>query len=191
MSWSLVETEALARKAARGGGYSWGQAEDAGAAVRWLEVRGLPGAAALLALLEMPGDTGSCPIAHGTNLCDRGEPPVPVTIADMRSPVLLVPFLAWVTKPDDLYLAVSLGAARIVLGPDGVWLDDVHGLPERAEVRISVTTRPAAPPIAVRDRCTCGADVMQALDWFAARTYAPATEQSRLAGAGAGLSDND
>ncbi|MDA7427939.1 DUF3726 domain-containing protein [Primorskyibacter aestuariivivens] len=191
MSWSLVETEALARKAARGGGYSWGQAEDAGAAVRWLEARGLPGAAALADLLEMPGDAGSCPIALGTSLCDRGEPPAPMTIAEMRAPVLLVPFLVWVAKPDDMYLAASLGAARIILGPDGVWLDDVHRLPERAGVQISGAKRPAAPPIAIRDRCSCGADVMEALDRFALRTYAPATERSRLAGAGAGLSDND
>ena len=31
----------------------------------------------------------------------------------------------------------------------------------------------------------------QTLNLYAARTYAPATEESRLKGAGAGLSDND
>ena len=38
MSHSLGEVEALARKAARGGGYSWGMAEEAGFAVRWASI---------------------------------------------------------------------------------------------------------------------------------------------------------
>jgi len=40
-------------------------------------------------------------------------------------------------------------------------------------------------------RSRCSDETVNALSAFAARTYAPATEESRLAGAGAGLSDND
>ncbi len=43
MICSLNEIEALARKAARGGGMSWGLAEEAGKAVRWLSDNGFPG----------------------------------------------------------------------------------------------------------------------------------------------------
>ena len=42
-----------------------------------------------------------------------------------------------------------------------------------------------------RDRADLPAHTYAALDRFAQRTYAPATEASRLAGAGAGLTDND
>ncbi len=51
MSWSLNEIEGLARKAARGSGLSWGLAEEAGKATRWLCAAGLPGADALAGLL--------------------------------------------------------------------------------------------------------------------------------------------
>lgn len=40
-------------------------------------------------------------------------------------------------------------------------------------------------------RVSSNVDVVQTLKQFAYRTYAPATEQSRLSGAGAGTSDND
>ena len=40
----------------------------------------------------------------------------------------------------------------------------------------------------VNDRFTCCVD---RLDAYAHRTYAPATGQSRMSGAGAGLTDND
>ena len=43
MNWSLNELDAMARKAARGAGYSWGLAEEAGRATRWLAAAGLPG----------------------------------------------------------------------------------------------------------------------------------------------------
>lgn len=102
MTRSLGEIEALARKAARGAGRSWGMAEEAGRAARWLAARGLPGPAALAALLirtdgaahatlcprphwaqGTQGTQGAqprwhatgavlCPLVAGTVLCDRG-----------------------------------------------------------------------------------------------------------------------
>ena len=43
-NYSLGEIDSLARKATRGAGYSWGVAEEAGKAVRWLSAYGYPGA---------------------------------------------------------------------------------------------------------------------------------------------------
>ena len=51
MNWSLNELDAMARKAARGAGYSWGLAEEAGRATRWLAAAGLPGPMCLAQLL--------------------------------------------------------------------------------------------------------------------------------------------
>jgi hypothetical protein len=50
--WSLNEIEALAGKAARGAGYDWGLAEEAGQSVRWLEARDFRGADALMAAIN-------------------------------------------------------------------------------------------------------------------------------------------
>ena len=49
---SLPEIESLVVKAARGAGYNWGIAEEAGFAVRWLARTGLPGPEILLAHLQ-------------------------------------------------------------------------------------------------------------------------------------------
>jgi len=57
VSWSLNEIESLAKKATRGAGRSWGLAEEAGKATRWLCAAGLPGAEALAALLERTDGT--------------------------------------------------------------------------------------------------------------------------------------
>jgi len=46
------------------------------------------------------------------------------------------------------------------------------------------------PPPA-HDRAEVRADALARLERLARRTYAPATERSRMAGAGAGLTDND
>ena len=51
MSYSLNEMEATAKRAARGAGYSWGLAEEASKATRWLCTQGLDGAAELAHVL--------------------------------------------------------------------------------------------------------------------------------------------
>ena len=51
MNLSLNQVENTARKAVRGAGLPWCLAEDAGRAVRWLEVMGLPGMSWLVLVL--------------------------------------------------------------------------------------------------------------------------------------------
>jgi len=168
MNWSLNETQALCRKAARGAGMAWGLADDAGFAARWLEDRGQGGAAQLAALLPdwaTRAEAGTCPIRRGTAWADLGQAPT-----DLSDPEpLLWPFLALVAAVTNV--AVTWGAGNAI-SPDG-------GL------TLSGKTQ------AVRGRAAPDAATIATLETFAARTYAPATEASRLAGAGAGTSDND
>lgn len=51
MVLSLNEVQVTAKKAARGAGYPWGIAEEAGQAARWLCSHGLDGCAALAGVL--------------------------------------------------------------------------------------------------------------------------------------------
>ena len=53
MSYALNEVEATAKRAARGAGYSWGLAEEASKATRWLCAKGIDGSAVLAGLLEV------------------------------------------------------------------------------------------------------------------------------------------
>ncbi|MAE12157.1 MAG: hypothetical protein CMN35_02945 [SAR116 cluster bacterium] len=62
MSWSLGETAALALKAARGAGMSWGLAEETAASVVWLHSRGLPGISALCSYLGISDSISDRPL---------------------------------------------------------------------------------------------------------------------------------
>ena len=179
---SLGELQALCIKAARGAGRAVGVAEDAGRAVRWLQARDQDGAGALVALLQdtdgratrdlapqvpdlTPVGGVICPLALGGYLSDMGDLPEGA-MGPVCAPLLLLPFLADIS-------------------PHGVDL-----VPGAAPGVVSVSARAQAMP-AEETRAHVSDDVMEALLAFAARTYAPATEQSRASGAGAGLSDND
>ena len=203
MSWSLGETAALALKASRGAGLSWGLAEEAAAAVVWLHSNGLPGVAALCSYLGNPDGRprteGACPILTGCALID-GAMPSPehagdvTQIGPVRAPLLLLPFVArldggtvWLLTSD----RDSGGGAHITGGGGDAWAS--HCLSGAGICQLRRETRrqvipPAREALRLADHFACCVD---RLGTFAHRTYAPATSQSRLAGAGAGLTDND
>lgn len=180
---SLGELQALCVKATRGAGRAVGVAEDAGRAVRWLCARGHDGAGALIQLLQAtdgqgaaelspvvpvyaPAGVAICPLALGGYLSDMGEVPEG-PLGPVWSPLLMLPFLADVC-------GTGLDIERDTGGDPAV-----IRLVRRAHVGAAVQSRADVDPA-----------TFNALLAFAARTYAPATEQSR-AGAGSGLSDND
>lgn len=210
MTLSMNEVEATAKKAARGAGYPWGLAEEAAKAARWLCARGLDGCTALAGLLEQtdavdvsrlspvaegdewraPGGT-LCPLATGAAISDRahelgaGE----LRVGPIAQPILLVPFAA--------LLAVQIKGTVTVVASDGEAVTDRDQLDLRSDF-------PALAPMAtiaiggeIRDatrryrRADPDPGTWDRLTRLAHRTYAPATEESRLKGAGAGLADND
>lgn len=211
MTWSLNEIEALSRKAARGAGYSWGLAEEAGRAVRWLEARGLPGAEALASHLNsvdgrdlstlapdaeswsVPGGT-ACPILAGTMLADglAGDRTDPLPLADLGTPLLLLPFLAWMAEARGQPVGLSHTGGAVTLAVDGNLSGSAAAIGSgSATVTVEFDPQPAGQPVSEGLRSACTTETVAALSAFAHRTYAPATEESRLAGAGAGLTDND
>ncbi len=110
---SLGEAEALARNAARGCHYSWGQAADCAAAVRWLELHQLPALHCLSERLRrmdnIPGkaacpasmkaqdlmdSTRLCPIATAGFLTDHMHALSATNeLSLVEDPLLLVPVL--------------------------------------------------------------------------------------------------
>lgn len=203
MSWSLGETAALALKAARGAGMSWGLAEETAASVVWLHSRGLPGISALCSYLGQylgqaatpQSPEGGCPIMTGCALID-GMMDVPETssqtldLGHVHAPLLLLPFVARL-EPGHYWLqAPGLQGTVDIANGDG-WQS--HCLRGSGSCTVSLGDRPQVDPALemitrVDGRFTCCVD---RLDAYAHRTYAPATGQSRMSGAGAGLTDND
>lgn len=207
----------MGKRAARGAGLSWGLAEEAGKAARWLAERGEPGADMLAGRLAdidgvaygdlAPADHDGvwsaprgvlCPLVAGPMLSDRagdiaaGDELVFATTAD---PAFLAPYAAAVAKQTGRAVTLRWDGVAVTVTAGGLTVD---GPRDRLHVAVTekVTCAPAATAPAPSSsgrtqRRPVDADAWRRLDAFAQRTFAPATEASRLAGAGAGLEDND
>ena len=208
MTWSIGEIGALATKAARGSGLDWGLAEEAGYAVKWLHRRELPGVTALCRylswrydgnIMSWPDETGIyghyCPIAIGAAYSD-GAFGDEAKFSRIKTPLLLIPFVA--IRVAEKPLEINIGSSRFYLAKDQIGYTNNKAaiLGDTAACQISMASS-SVPNITItnvsdfpRVPSTATACV-SVLENFAKNTYAPATEESRLAGAGAGLNDND
>jgi hypothetical protein len=213
MTWSLGEIEAETRKAVRGAGLSWGIAEEAGKALRWLAARGGDGLPPLAALLEAHDSgivcghvsvdaTGRwhgdgrplCPLSVGASLTDHARQ-MPVAAGPVFAPLLLVPFVARAAHSARQPMRLSWPSGAIVLHDNGEPAGALDVLPVgivaqiRCEPEERATLSPAPPPLRrLRDG---DAAAWACIARFAQRTYVPASQVSRERGAGAGLIDND
>lgn len=216
MTFSLNEIEAMGKRAARGAGLPWGLAEEAGKAARWLTARGLPGPEQLAEILTRndgknydelapvsaegiwQAPSGRlCPLAAGAALCDRAAEIAAgqeIEFGPTAQPLLLAPYAAGAAKLAGAAVELSWAGTVLVFTPDGVSIEG-----ERAAMTSrsadSVRCRRAenaevASPASATGRMV-DAETWSRLNAFAQRTFAPATEASRLVGAGAGLVDSD
>lgn len=186
MSYSMSEIESHCRKAARGAGLSWGEAEEAGQAVRRLCAAGLAGADALLAYLTARDagtvKTGACPIKLGSQMIDGANP----ALAACHSPLLLLPFLSLLAEDQGIALALQGRVFHGMVTPEG-GIHLIQPASEDTDLSIRPTTAPTAELVW---RAKCAQDTYDALNLFCQRTYAPETDASRAKGAGAGEDGN-
>lgn len=213
---SLNEVESLSLKAARGAGMSWGLAEEAAHAARWLAVCSWAWDRSLVALLERRDQIAApmlvghdisssrqglaiCPIHAGAAMADLLHLHESVTLYDVLSPIWLVPFAHRRTgEHRSIEVAWAGGACSISAG--GAVSAEALGMQNvplgwiRVELKTDVSSPNVARPLthaAIPASIQADPAAWAALEQWAARTYVPASLQSRLAGAGAGLSDND
>ncbi len=214
MSFALNEVDAIAKKATRGAGYSWGVAEDAGKATRWLCANRIDGCRALVSVLAVTdnfspakmaptGIVGNwrsdggmmCPLMAGVTLSDFASVghADEVCILNVVSPVMILPFAAMAAHRLGQLLTVQW--AGISATTDGHVLSfDSADNPDFRAVAKSVTIRVGGQigqQMPKQNRAKPEGADWKTLSSFAQRTYAPASSESRIMGAGAGLSDND
>lgn len=156
MHASLNEIESLCKKAARGAGMSWGLAEEAGKAAKWLSAHGLDGPQVIAGQLrrddgvvysELAPVIGAgawhgasaalCPLITGAALSDHayllgshGQ----ILLNDVASPQLLIPFVSAMARR--LKAPVELSWPGCSLGFDslgGVFLNDAGGSASSAQ----------------------------------------------------------
>lgn len=198
MSWALGEIKALSIKAAKGAGFDWGIAEEAGFAVEWLEAKGLPGTRAMAQYLskyhrEQNLESDFCPLRKGCFVSDTNDlSSIEQTTA--YQPILMAPFIANVVADETVKLTWDNN--KLAINKDGVdynmrnhLVSEPCKLIENVELLAWYKPKQFLPhKTRVDESEKAYISILQAL---AHKTYAPATEESRLAGAGAGLNDND
>lgn len=196
---SLSEVEALAQSAARGGGYSWGLADDAGRSARWLAAHGCDWGAGLLALLDTPPPAEQCPLRLGCFLADSSAEPGEFLFRQVERPVWLLAPLLPAAMLHDMSVVLTLGSIAIAAAPrmpltaSVPWSRVVPLAAARISARIvgdGVTAKPH-PLSPGATRCRLPAATLGRLVAYGARTYVPASEQSRMRGAGSLTRDDD
>ena len=186
MSWSLGEVASLSAKAAKGAGHPWGVAEEVGWAIRWLAARGLPAAETCAHWLD--DAKGTCPVALGLGTLSDYDGAGTLEFSDVKAPLLSVPFLARALG-DRCAAVVSLDSEALMVS--ATCIQGTCRAPHAKVMTVAPSAQEMSPIAAVNRVESISPEALDALSEFAARTYAPASEASRLSGAGAGLTDND
>lgn len=206
---SLNEIEQLCLKAARGAGFEWGLAEEAGFAAGWLAQRGMDGPRVMLSRLALPPvappawplrqtDGPACPIALGVTLMDYATLPAtdvqiaPLMTGPVALPVLILPFIAVMARKKAQPLTVQFGTDQSIgFDASGEMRGGVAQIATVAQAALTITAQPSQWHLVnAEQRCDIAAETIAALAQFAMRTTVPASAVSR-AGAGAAESDSD
>ena len=214
MSFSLNEVDAMAKKATRGCGYSWGMAEEAGFATRWLSAHCLDGVKALALALEQAdgadleqmkptglqdpwqAESGSlCALMAGASIADSPKlwAANGLRLQAVNVPLLVLPFVAQAAQRLGAVVTVHWEGVSAVFENDAVSLKTANSnslFTPVTEMTVNTGGQIGAP-LSNQSRATPRPEDWRFLSGLAARTYAPATEDSRRKGAGAGLADND
>jgi len=206
---SCSEVGALCLKAARGAGLSWGLAEEAGYAARWLYARGLDGPGALLEVLDKAENCGAAvlsdgsirpkahpalsPITVGTALSDfAGLRPGPISAKPVLRPLLVLPFLHQMACAAQEARLLKWAQGSVTVDPVGAFCGEAAFLEKLDVAEIVVSAAPDLPEsvTSIADPSPLQPEILKRLDDYAMRTTVPATAASR-ADAGSTDGDND
>jgi hypothetical protein len=209
MKRSLNEIEVAARRAAIGAGLPVGLAQDVSAAVAWLVARGLDGAGCLAALLEgvrrepsiAEQQDGSLIFADGrVEVCGASAIDLllsrpsgaSVTVKRANAPLLLAGLAGAAAVQHGVAFELVCAGNTLLIAPETLDIDATC-LTADCDVTLSCRKTDGADDVPLPD---LNGFIIDDANWrkiaeFAYKTYVPASEASRLTGAGAGLTDND
>lgn len=201
--YSIKELQTLTSRAAKGAYMPWGLAEEAAAAVCWLEHNQIMAIQPFVDLLlanegcEVTRLPAACPVMTGAYLSDlRGTnlSGDPLKIGSLGAPVLLVPFLVWVANDLQRPLRLGWGQVQMLIGSEGVeivsgseYLDT--STPQDVEIAFAPDP-PQLSGIKVA-RITISDRNRLDLERLVRQTHLPESEQSQASGAGGGTVDDD
>jgi len=217
MTPALNEIEGMVWKAARGAGLAWGLAEEMAQAARLLADHGFEWAGPVVGCLAaaerqqglpLPVERDGAWVPAGTEplspglcgplLSDLAGTIVidkPLRFGRMAEPLLLLPFAARAAAQLDCPFRLAWPGADFACSGSGLWCAPEIDLPTEAEEVVFSLDPTAIPAMRKIERGVARRPIAdhlrRQLEAWVQRTYVPASLESRLAGAGAGLTDND
>ena len=196
---SLYEIETTVKRSAKSQGLSWGVSEEIGKAVRVLEQSGLQGLESFKNIIDYGFDnlikltdinqketSNLCPIHFGIFFQDQShlkEMHQTFEFKSLQEPLISIPFLIKAAKKNLIYFHIHSNNLKISITPSEMTSIDQNKIPNLVN-NFSIHVTP-------QRQSQYSDKTWEGLYQLSLETFVEETEEKKLSGAGAGLSDND
>ena len=196
---SLYEIETTVKRSAKSQGLSWGVSEEIGKAVRVLEQSGLQGLESFKNIIDYGFDnliklsdinqketSDLCPIHFGIFFQDQShlkEMHQTFEFKSLQEPLICIPFLIKAAKKNLIYFHIHSDNLKISITPSEMTSINQNKIPNLVN-NFSIHVTP-------QRQSQYSDKTWENLYQLSLETFVEETEEKKLSGAGAGLSDND
>ena len=196
---SLYEIETTVKRSAKSQGLSWGVSEEIGKAVRVLEQSGLQGLESFKNIIDYGFDnliklsdinqketSDLCPIHFGIFFQDQShlkEMHQTFEFKSLQEPLICFPFLIKAAKKNLIYFHIHSDNLKISITPSEMTSINQNKIPNLVN-NFSIHVTP-------QRQSQYSDKTWEDLYQLSLETFVEETEEKKLSGAGAGLSDND
>ena len=196
---SLYEIETTVKRSTKSQGLSWGISEDTGKAIKILEQSQLPGLESFKRLIHAKLDSltklfdihqterhNLCPIHFGLFFLDQSHKKnlhQTFKFESLREPLITLPFLLKAAKKNLIYFQLMSQELSISISPGELFQISQTQVPESiSNFTLSLT---------MQRETQYSNETWEELYQLSLETFVEESEEKRLSGAGAGLTDND
>ena len=196
---SLYEIETTVKRVARHQGLSWGIAEEAGKIVRSLEQSELPGLESFNRLISFPyskcetvidlaknNNTNLCPIHFGLFFLDQSHDPElyqSFQFLNIQEPLLTIPLLIKAAQKNLISFDFTSTELKFLISSGNIMILDKNQIPHQSN---NITLK-----ISNKRKHQYSEKTWERLYELSLETFVEESEEKKLSGAGAGLTDND
>ena len=196
---SLYEIETTVKRVARYQGLSWGIAEEAGKIVRSLEQSELPGLESFNRLISFPYSkcetvidlaknnyTNLCPIHFGLFFLDQSHDPElyqSFQFLNIQEPLLTIPLLIKAAQKNLISFDFTSTELKFLISSGNIMIFDKNQIPHQSN---NITLK-----ISNKRKLQYSEKTWERLYELSLETFVEESEEKKLSGAGAGLTDND
>ena len=196
---SLYEIETTVKRCSKAKGLSWGVSEEVGKAIRSLEQSNLAGLESFKRIVDRGFDKLNkllevdqkntidlCPIHFGLFFLDQSHKKnlqKSFKFENLIEPLISIPFLLKASKKNLIYFYLRSKELDLSISPGNIILTNIKNLPQSLS-KFSLS-------ISIKRDDLYTQDTWDDLYKLSLETFVDESEEKKLSGAGAGLTDND